>query len=283
MTEVITDAVMDTVRLFPFLFLTYLGMEWMEHNTGDMTRGLMRKSGQFGPFIGALCGAVPQCGFSAAAGSLYAGRVITPGTLFAIYLSTSDEMLPILLSEKAPFSLIGKIIFCKIWIGMCAGFLVDFLMRRRGRQVQDGHIGEICSHGHCRCDSGGIVRPALRHALQVTFFILLVTLGLNYMLHRMGAEAIAALFPHTGIRGELVAGLIGLIPNCAASVMVTQLYLQDVLDFGALLSGLLTASGAGLLVLFQTNRNWKENIGITAGLYLTGTVCGILVNAIGLM
>ncbi len=282
MTEIVTDAVMDTIRLFPFLFLTYLALEWTEHRAEDMTKGLVRKSGQFGPFIGAVCGAVPQCGFSAAAGSLYAGRVITMGTLFAIYLSTSDEMLPILLSEKAPLSLIAAIVLCKILIGMCAGFAVDFLMRRRQTQT-GGHIGESCSHGGCRCGSGGIVKAALRHTLQVTFFIFLVTLGLNYMLHSMGAETVAALFPHTGIRGELAAGLIGLIPNCAASVMVTQLYLQGVLDFGALLSGLLTGSGAGLLVLFQTNHNWKENIGITAGLYLTGTACGVLVNAIGLI
>lgn len=284
MREIIADTVMDTLRLLPFLFLTYLAMEWLEHKTGTMTKEMVKRSGRFGPLAGAVLGVFPQCGFSAAAGSLYAGRVITLGTLFSVYLSTSDEMLPILISESAPAALIGRILFCKIAIGLCMGVCIDLLLRRHETENSHMHIEELCGHAHCRCGETekGLFRPALFHTLQVAFFIFLVSLGLNVLLEGAGEEALTDLFLRYGILGELTAGLIGLLPNCASSVMITQLYLEGVLNFGALLSGLLTGSGIGLLVLYRVNHNWKENVGITIGLYVTGTVFGILVNAAGL-
>lgn len=282
MKEVILDTIMDSVRLVPFLFFTYLVMEWLEHKTSSVAAQIVEKSGRFGPLIGAVLGIFPQCGFSAVGSGLYAGRVITLGTLFAIYLSTSDEMLPIMLSEAVPMGVIGRILFCKLMIGMGAGFLVDTLRRRHNREDGHVHIREMCGHDHCHCEKG-IFRSAFRHTLQVTFFILLVTFGLNFLMHEGGEEVLSELFLNHGIWGELTAGLIGLIPNCAASVMITQLYLEGILNYGSMLAGLLTGSGIGLLVLFRVNHDWKENAAITAGLYLIGTACGIMANAAGLM
>lgn len=278
--EIIEHTLLDSIKLVPFLFITYLVMEWMEHKTGDAAKKLMEKSGRFGPLAGAVLGAFPQCGFSAAGSSLYAGRVITLGTLFSIYLSTSDEMLPIMLSEEVPFSLIAKILLLKIVIGFLTGLLLDFIFRKRGQEEHE-HIGELCEHDHCRCEEG-IVKSAAVHTLQITFFIVLITFVLNFVLHAAGEDALSELFLNRGILGEMTAGLIGLIPNCAASVTVTQLYLKGVLGFGAMLSGLLTGSGVGLLVLYKVNRSWKENFGITAGLYVIGTVCGIAVSLLGI-
>ena len=285
MREMIMDTVMDSVRLAPFLFVTYVFMEWLAHRTGRLAEGIVEKSGRFGPLIGAVLGIVPQCGFSAAAGGLYAGRVITLGTLFSIYLSTSDEMLPILFSEAAPVDLIGRIVVCKIVIGMGMGFLIDLLLRRSREEKEVTDSGEMHHHCHCSGEAGGhgVLLPAFYHTIQVTFFTFLVTFGLNLLLHVVGEEALSRLFLQYGIVGELAAGLLGMIPNCASSVMITQLYLEGVFTFGAMLSGLLTGSGIGLLVLFRVNHNWKENMGILAGLYITGTVCGMMVNAVGML
>lgn len=281
MLEIIEDTLLDSVKLIPFLFLTYLAMEWLEHKTGDAAKRIVERSGRLGPLVGAVLGAFPQCGFSAAGSSLYAGRVITLGTLFAIYLSTSDEMLPIMLSEEVALSVIGKILLLKVLLGFAAGFLIDLFLRKKGRE-EHAHIEEMCDHEHCHCEEG-IVRSAMVHTLQVTFFIMLITFMLNLLLYAVGEDALSELFFNQGILGELTAGLIGLIPNCAASVTVTQLYLKGVLSFGAMLSGLLTGAGVGLLVLYRVNHDWKENVCITAILYIIGTVCGIVVNLIGIM
>lgn len=281
MLEIIEDTLLDSVKLIPFLFLTYLAMEWMEHKTGDAAKKIVEKSGKLGPLVGAVLGAFPQCGFSAAGSSLYAGRVITLGTLFAIYLSTSDEMLPIMLSEEVPFSVIGRILCLKILIGFVAGFLIDTVLRHRGKLSQE-HIEEMCDHDHCHCEEG-ILKSAAIHTLQVTFFIVLITFVVNLVLHTVGEDALSELFLNKGILGEMTAGMIGLIPNCAASVTVTQLYLKGVLSFGAMLSGLLTGAGVGLLVLFKVNHSWKENVCIVGILYIIGTACGIVVNLLGIM
>lgn len=282
MKEIVLDTVMDGIRLIPFLFFTYLAMEWLEHKTGDMTRQAVRRSGRFGPFFGAVAGAFPQCGFSAAGSSLYAGRVITLGTLFSIYLSTSDEMLPIMISEAVPVGLIGKILLCKIAIGLIVGACIDMALRGRRAERRSAFAGEEDWHSHCSREKG-IVRSAAAHTLQVTLFILLITFLLNVLLHEVGEDALANLFLQYPVVGELTAGLIGLIPNCASSVMITQLYLQGVLHFGAMLSGLLTGSGVGLLVLYRVNHNWKENALITAGLYAVGVVCGVAATAAGMV
>ena len=277
MLDVILDAVIDTVKLIPFLFLTYLAMEYLEHKTGSKAQRLVQRAGRLGPVIGGLLGVVPQCGFSAAASGLYTGRVITLGTLFAIYLSTSDEMLPILISEQAPIGLIGKILFAKAAIGIFAGMLIDFVLRKRGVEEHE-HIHEICEHDHCHCEEGaGVFRSALTHTLQISIFILVVTFGLNLILHFVGEDALANLVLNRRILGPALAGLIGLIPNCAGSVAITQLYLEGAMSIGSAMAGLLTGSGVGLLILFRMNPDKKENLKILALLYGIGVLAGILI------
>ena len=277
MLDVILDAVIDTVKLIPFLFLTYLAMEYLEHKTGSKAQRLVQRAGRFGPVIGGLLGVVPQCGFSAAASGLYTGRVITLGTLFAIYLSTSDEMLPILISEQAPIGLIGKILFAKAAIGIFAGMLIDFVLRKKGAEEHE-HIHEICEHDHCHCEEGaGVFRSALTHTLQISIFILVVTFGLNLILHFVGEDALANLVLNRRILGPALAGLIGLIPNCAGSVAITQLYLEGAMSIGSAMAGLLTGSGVGLLILFRMNPDKKENLKILALLYGIGVLAGILI------
>lgn len=275
--HIIVHTLEDSLRLVPFLFLTYLVMEYLEHKTGEKARNMVQRAGKWGPLIGGLCGAVPQCGFSAAASNLYAGRVITLGTLMAIYLSTSDEMLPILISnanlETASLEFIIKVLVIKAGIGIVAGFVIDLCFR--GNREENMHIHELCEHEHCHCEKG-IFRSALTHTLQITSFILVITFVLNVVLHLGGQEALAGVLLNRPILGPVLAGIVGLIPNCAASVVITQLYLERALSAGAMMSGLLVGAGVGVLVLFRVNRNRRENLKIVGLLYLIGVVSGIL-------
>lgn len=278
MIDVCLDAVLDTLKLLPFLFLTYLVMEYLEHKTGEKTERMIRKAGYFGPFIGSLLGAFPQCGFSAAASNLYAGRVITLGSLLAIYLSTSDEMLPILISEKAPVKTIGLILLGKILTGMIVGAAVDAIVGKFGKQEHE-HIHEICEHVHCHCEEG-ILKSALHHTVQIAFYIFLIGLALNTLLHFVGEDVLGSIILNRPILGPVLASLVGLIPNCAGSVVITQLYLTNVISTGAAFAGLLTGSGVGLLILFRVNHDRKENFRILALLYGIGVVVGILLEGI---
>lgn len=266
---------LDTVKLIPFLFLTYLAMEYLEHRAGEKATTLVKKSGRLGPIFGSLLGIVPQCGFSAAASNLYAGRIITMGTLLSIYLSTSDEMLPILISEGAPASLIGKILLIKVLIGMAAGFLIDLFFHRK--EKEHDHIHEICEHEHCHCERG-IFRSAVSHTLQITLYILLVAFVLEVILGIVGEEALAGLISDRPVLGPVLAGIVGLIPNCASSVVLTQLYLDlnGAMSFGTMLAGLLVNAGVGLLVLFRVNHDKKDNLKIVELLYLIGVASGIV-------
>lgn len=266
---------LDTVKLIPFLFLTYLAMEYLEHRAGEKANTLVKKSGRLGPIFGSLLGIVPQCGFSAAASNLYAGRIITMGTLLSIYLSTSDEMLPILISEGAPASLIGKVLLIKVLIGMAAGFLIDLFFHRK--EKEHDHIHEICEHEHCHCERG-IFRSAVSHTLQITLYILLVAFVLEVILGIVGEEALAGLISDRPVLGPVLAGIVGLIPNCASSVVLTQLYLDlnGAMSFGTMLAGFLVNAGVGLLVLFRVNHDKKDNLKIVGLLYLIGVASGIV-------
>lgn len=274
MLQVIQETLIDTLKLIPFLFLTYLVMEYLEHRTGEKTQNMIRRAGRSGPILGGLLGVVPQCGFSAAASSLYAGRVISLGTLLAIYLSTSDEMLPILISEQAPVELILRILLAKAGIGMAAGLMVDLTMRRK--RQEEHHIHDICEQEHCHCEKG-VFRSALSHTGQITLFILLVTLLLNLILHFVGQNALENLVLNRPLLGPVLAGVVGLIPNCAGSVAITQLYLKGAMGLGAAMAGLLTGSGVGLLLLFRVNYDKKENLKILGLLYVIGVLAGIVV------
>lgn len=271
-------ALLDGLKLLPFLFLTYLAMEWLEHRAGDKVNEWVRKSGKFGPLVGGLLGVVPQCGFSAAASNLYAGRLITLGTLLAIYLSTSDEMLPILISQQAPILLILELLLAKAGIGMAAGFLIDLFCRKPAVE-QDQGIHKFCEHEHCKCEKG-ILKSAVIHTLKIAFFVILIGFGLELVFELVGEETLAALILNRPFLGPVLAGVVGLIPNCASSVAITQLYLEGALGLGAMLAGLLVNAGVGLLVLFKVNRNRKENLKVLGLLYGIGVAVGIAVGLI---
>ena len=281
--DAIADGAKDTVRLVPFLFLTYLVMEYIEHHTSDKTKTVIRRADRFGPLAGGLLGAFPQCGFSAAAASLYAGRVITAGTLIAVFLSTSDEMLPILLSEHVPAATILRILGLKVLVGILGGLAVDFgarvtRKRRNQKLTEDMDIHHFCEHEHAHEDEDGILVSALKHSLVILGWIFGVSLVLNALIALVGEENLGGFVVNMPVVGELLAGLIGLIPNCAASVVITQLYLEGVIGVGPMMSGLLVGAGIGLVVLFKSNEGLKRNVSIVAILYGIGVVAGVLLD-----
>ena len=281
MLHVLTDTLIDSMKLFPFLLLTYIAMEYLEHRTSSRSRDLVKKSGKFGPVIGGVLGAFPQCGFSAAASNLYAGRVITLGTLISIYLSTSDEMIPVFISQNVSLSIILSIVGIKIVIGMIAGFIIDLTMRKSAKAIEiNEKISEICEHEHCHCEQG-IVRSALKHTLIIMIYIVLISFALNTLIFFVGQENLGHIILNQPFLGNIIAGIVGLIPNCAASVVLTQLYLQGIMSTGSMLAGLLSAAGVGFLVLFKVNYDMKENIKIVAIVYTISVMVGIFVDLIG--
>ena len=283
MLEVIIDTLIDAVKLIPFLFLAYLLMEYLEHKTGNKTQNIVKKSGKFGPLLGGVLGIFPQCGFSAAAANLYAGRILSMGTLIAVFLSTSDEMLPILISEAAPISLIIKVLLIKVIIGILAGFIVDGIRALRKNKIEkeqsEEAIGHMCEHEHCDCEHG-ILKSAFKHTLNILFFILIITFIINTLIYFIGEENIANILSKVPILGILVIGLIGFIPNCAGSVIITELYLSNLITLGTMIAGLLVGSGVGILVLFKSNKHIKENIKVVVILYLVGIISGLLIDLI---
>lgn len=278
--EILKETTIDSLKLIPFLFLTYLLMEYIEHKTSHKTKETIKKSGKFGPFFGAILGIFPQCGFSVSATNLYATRVITLGTLISVYLTTSDEMLPILLSEAVPLSTILQILGIKLVIGMISGFIIDFVIRLINKEKQEENkIQDICEKEHCHCEKG-IVKSALKHSINILIYIFIITLIINSIITLIGEETIAEFIKQNTILGPVIAGLIGLIPNCASSVIITELFIENVITMSTLIAGLLVNAGVGLLVLFKTNKNTKENIKIVAILYLIGVISGILLEII---
>lgn len=277
--EILTEAVLDTLKLVPFLFITYVLMEWLEHRTGSRTQAAIRRAGKAGPLFGSVLGVFPQCGFSAAASNLYAGGLITAGTLVAVFLSTSDEMLPIFVSEAVPAGTIIKIAAAKIAIGAVCGFGLDlFYHGILRREIRYKNIHSMCESEHCKCEEG-IIPSALRHTLHITIFIFLVTLVLEAVIEGMGKEALSGLVLDQPVAGECIAGLIGLIPNCASSVVITQLYLEQVIGAGPMMAGLLCNAGVGMLILCRMNRKRvRQNLGMIAYVYLAGVVWGILID-----
>lgn len=293
--DVILDALLDTAKLIPFLFLTYLVMEYLEHKTKDRSKQIMRKSGSFGPLIGGIVGAFPQCGFSAAAASLYSGGVITAGTLLAIFLSTSDEMLPIFISESVNAGVILRILGLKILLGAVSGFAIDILWRFGGRKRKEREehkhihrehhekdIHGLCESEHCHCENGSIIGSALKHTLQITLFIFLISLVIGFFVEMAGRDAIGYFISGKPIVGVFLAALVGLIPNCASSVVITQLYVTGILGAGQMMAGLLVGAGVGILVLCRTNKGMKENLGLIGILYGTGVFWGILIEVLGI-
>lgn len=273
----------DSVKLLPFLFITYFLMEELEHHTGSKTQSRIRNAGKFGPLWGGLLGMMPQCGFSAAASSLYAGRVITVGTLLAVFLSTSDEMLPIFISAAVPAVTIAKILAAKVVIAVVSGFVVEAVyvnLLKKKEKDMDIHI--VCEEEHCKCEDGAL-KSACKHTVKIFVYILLITFVLTLGIEIIGEENLAVVFQNMPVVGELIAALVGLIPNCASSVVITELYLSGIIGTGAMMSGLLVNAGVGLLILFRLNRDWKQNAGIVAALYALGVFWGVLIEFAGII
>ena len=308
----------DTIYLVPFLLVTYLLLEALEHKAGNRAAELVQHAGAAGPLVGALLGAVPQCGFSAAGSALFASRAITLGTLFAVLLSTSDEMLPIFISEQVDPVIMLSIVGAKVTIGIVMGFSIDAVLRLRlscavhsersalkqdraeqaatetavNEAIAEGHDAATFSHSHCHnpgCKCGpeastwrDVFLSAVKHTLQVTVVIYLISFVLVTIMEIAGEEAIATFLAGNPSIAIIGSAIVGLIPNCGASVIITQLYLDGALGTGAMMSGLLVSAGVGLLVLFGENRRIGQNIGILAGLVATGIIWGFLFQVSGI-
>ena len=355
--DILLDAGKDTLSLVPFLLVTYLALETLEHVAGDSVNGAIKRAGAAGPVVGSLLGMVPQCGFSAMAATLYAGRVVTLGTLVAVFLSTSDEMLPLLLAEQVPVQTMAMLLASKALIALVTGFIVDAAirgLRRNARAhaairrtvlgtaanpahvncahddhtggdiidevaeagVSADHIHELCERDHCGCDEDedehghdhshdhghadeherhhdhshsyegapivSIIRSAISHTVQVSVFIFLVTLILVAVLETFGESAIEQFLRGNETLAVLGSALVGLIPNCSASVVVTQLYLEGALQLAPMLAGTLISAGVGYLVLFRTNRSARENVVFLVMMYVIGAGWGLILSAVGL-
>ena len=265
-------ALEETAKLLPFLFLAYLLMEYLEHHAASKMEGLLRAIGPAGPLVGALLGCIPQCGFSATAANLYAAGLVSRGTLLAVFLATSDEALPLLLGHSNAGGEIAKLLLSKLLIGITVGFIVDLLMRKFGKPRE---IADLCEHCGCH-DHGGILKPALWHTLRIALFCLV----LNFLLHigfdLLGQDRLASLLLSGSWAQPFLAALVGLVPNCAASVMLTQLYLGGVISFGSVLAGLCAGAGVGLAVLLRVNGDKKESLRIVGILYLVSAVVGLI-------
>lgn len=387
--DVLADSVIDTLKLIPFLLVTYLAMEALEHAAGNKVRRIVERAGHSGPVAGSLLGALPQCGFSAMAATLFAGRVVTAGTLVAVILSTSDEMIPVFVAHQEDPSRMGSIILVKVVLGIVAGLGLDAVLRASNR-MGDGniHIHELCEREHCHCDdegldeelggekgevrcdccghglaeagergegsrghdqhgdcccdphvhaheaheccgheagdaaegrchahdhacdhdhghghacgcghegahdhgnhhhghgAWGIVRCALVHTVQVTVFIFLITFVFGLVIEGVGEDAIGAVLADHPVRATFLAALVGLIPNCGASVAITELFLDGTLATGPMIAGLLSSGGVGLLVLWRTNDNPRENLLITLLVYVAAVVAGLAAVALGIL
>ncbi len=281
MIDVLLDTLLDAAKLIPFLYLTYLLLEFIEHRAKEQTEALMKKAGKWGPLLGGALGAVPQCGFSASMSNFYAENIISLGTLVAVFLSTSDEMLPIMVSGISSGDIrawsVVKILLVKILCGVVVGLIVDGVARLCSKKEKDIDIESLCHDDHCGCEEGNIFLSALIHTLKILAFILVVSFALNTVIYFIGEDALGSFISSLPVVvGPLATALVGLIPNCASSIVITQLYMSGVISAGSMLAGLLSGSGIGLLILFRVNKNMKSNFAVLGIVYGSGAVIGII-------
>ncbi len=277
--EVVIHSILETLTLIPFLFLAYLLMEFIEHKAQDKAKSVMEKAGKLGPLVGGALGVLPQCGFSAAAANLYTGRVISIGTLIAVFLSTSDEMLPILIAGNVDSVSLLSIIIYKAVVAVLVGFTVDIVFRLIHGRGDDVAIHDMCEDEGCHCEDG-IFRSALKHTGSVTLSCFIIILALNALLFFVPTDAIAALIPDIPVLSHLICAIVGLIPNCAASVALSQLALKGVITVGEMLAGLFAGAGVGVLILFKMNKNIKENFTILGIVLILGALFGALADVL---
>lgn len=273
--EVIWHSFLDTLKLLPFLFLTYLLMELIEHRAGERALSLASRAGKLGPLFGALLGAVPQCGFSAAASNLFAGRVITVGSLVAIFLSTSDEMIPILIGGNVAPTTVAKIVVYKVAVAALVGFSIDLIRRALGHRRDEINIDALCESGGCQCQNG-ILKSAIHHTVEITGFVFAVTLAVGTLIYFVGGEAVGEIVNFVPLLSHLVCAVVGLVPNCASSVLLSTLYVDGIISVGAMVSGLFSGAGVGLIVLLRVNRNTRENLSIISTVLVAGFIFGAI-------
>ena len=277
MKDCLMDGLIDTLKLLPYLLVTFIVLELIEHKLSKKNEKILKENKKYGVVLGGLLGALPQCGFSVVGSNLFSSRVITIGTLVAIFLSTSDEMLPIMLSEHTDILLLLKIIGSKVIIGIIVGIIVDLILKKKEK---DNTIKEICDHDHCHCDDDGVIISSIKHTIKIGLFILVANLVINLIIFKVGEDNISNVLLKKNILTYFLASLIGLIPNCASSVIITELYLGGLITIGCLMSGLLTGCGLGLLILFKQNKDLKENITILSIIYCVGVIVGIIADLI---
>lgn len=275
--DIFFDALIDSLKILPFIFVIYLLIEYAEHKNNSDLSHILVKTRKLGPVYGSFFGCIPQCGFSVIAADLFSKSAMTLGTLMAVFISTSDEAIPIILSNPKNFSLVFKVIGMKFLIGVIAGFIVDIIYKKNksgGCSIKEKHTH---FHGNCESCDHGIFKSAVIHSVKIFLFIFVVSYLLGFIVDKIGEEAFSNLLMKDSFYQPVIASLIGLIPNCASSVLLTQTYLNGALSFGSLIAGLCSGAGVGLVVLFRNNKNAKENIAITSLLFLTGVISGIII------
>lgn len=277
--EILLDAVADTLKALPFLFIAFLVIEFLEHKAQDKIKHMFTRAGAFGPIIGTVLGCFPQCGFSVMSANLYSSGIITLGTLIAVFLSTSDEAVILLAtSENGAFEIL-RLLGAKIIIAVLCGYIIYFIEKKHSHHRHHSH--DICEQDHCGChEDGGVLKPALIHTLKVFGFLLLFTTIIDLLVGLVGTNTLSHLLLSDSVFQPFLSALVGFIPNCASSVLLTQLYIEGGLSFGSLVAGLCTNAGAGLLVLFRSRKNLKENLKIIAILYACAVIPGIILHII---
>ena len=276
--HILEHSFLDSIKLLPFLFIAFFIIELIEHKLSDKSKKVISKSGKYGPILGSLLGLIPQCGFSVVATNLYITRILSLGTLISIYLSTSDEMLVILLSRNASISTILPLLGTKFIVGLISGFIIDFLLRNKKKEKQ---TYSICEDEHCGCEEEeNLLKSSLIHTIKTFIFIFIATFIITLVFELFGEEYLSKLLLKDTLISPFITSLIGLIPNCASSVILTELYLSNSINFASVISGLLTGSGVAILVLFKSNKNIKENLTILSLVYGIGVITGIIITLI---
>lgn len=282
MKEIILDTIIDTLKLLPFLFIAFLIIEFTEHKLNKKNEMILTKAKKFGVISGSLLGIIPQCGFSVMATNLYITRIITLGTLISIYLSTSDEMLPILISHNVDWSLIIKILLLKIIFAIIYGIILDLIIRKQKNFKNEKLDYQICKKENCHCEEG-IVVPALKHTINTGIYVLIISFLINLTFNYIGEHFLSKLLLKNTIFSPFITSLIGLIPNCGTSILLTELYLNKAIHLSSLIGGLLTNCGTALIVLFKNNKQKKENLIIILLLYGLGVISGIILEMLKLI
>ena len=277
--DVILDAVVDTIKILPFLFLAFFVIEFLEHKAQDKIKHLFTRAGAFGPVIATILGCIPQCGFSVMSANLYSSGIITLGTLIAVFLSTSDEAIVLLATAHNGSYEIFKLLLSKIIIALFFGYLIYFIEKKKHSHHHHHHSHDLCEQDHCGCEEDGkILRPALIHTIKVFGFLLLFTIIIDVLVAFIGTDTFSHSLLSDSVFQPFVSAIIGFIPNCASSVLLTQLYVEGTLTFGSLIAGLCTNAGAGMLVLFRNKSKFKENIKILIILYVCSVIPGIILH-----